>query len=500
MKILHTSDWHLGRTLRGADLTPAFEQWADFLVNFVRAEHVDAVLVAGDIYDRGTPPLVMVNLLSELLVQLTEHAHVVLTAGNHDSAPRLGFGRQLMRSEMAICTDPAYLDRPIVLPNQAGEPGAIVYALPYLDPDVERLRLAQEGKKVARSHEAVMKAALQRVRADILQGEYSAVAVPLAKVPRIVMAHAFVTGGVPSDSEQSIQVGGVDSVPASIFDLRGPSGEPLINYVALGHLHGAQQIGAVASKGAQESGAQESDVRGSDVQEKVPAADRQAPADGQALAADGPLIRYSGSPIAFSFSEEHHHKSAVLLQWPEPDEQTSPPAAEPAAPQTQPRQPRVQLIAAPVYRPLTTIRGTLAELLGPTFAAHRHDFVRAHVTDKERPMDLYAQLRRVFPHLLDLHHVHDAIAIDTAALRSAQADPVTFLREFFQASSNGAPLSKEEDALLMQLWEQHVRAERNEGSAARAARKQPSKNGQQQESDKNGQQQESDKEVSADAN
>jgi len=138
MRILHTSDWHLGRTFHGRVLDDAHAAFADHLVELVTAESVDAVLVAGDIYDRAIPPNDAVALLDETLRRLTEHTRVVLTPGNHDSARRLGFAADLMREGLIIRARTAGLDRGIILPDADGNDAAIVHALPYLDPDAAR--------------------------------------------------------------------------------------------------------------------------------------------------------------------------------------------------------------------------------------------------------------------------------------------------------------------------------------------------------------------------
>ncbi|MCI5826131.1 MAG: exonuclease SbcCD subunit D [Arcanobacterium sp.] len=406
MKIFHTSDWHLGRTLHGADLTAAFEQWADFVVEIVRSEKIDAVLVSGDIFDRGVPPIAMVELLSSTLARLTEMTHVVLTAGNHDSAKRLGFGSALMRPELVIRTDSLESGSPIALPTATGELGAIVYALPYLDPDLERKRMATPAPGeissgatplLPRSHEAVIGTALARVRSDLLEGTGAALAQQQKTAPRIVMAHAFVVGGEHSASEQDIHIGGVDSVPVSLFDLRTPQADPLIDYVALGHLHGPQRVGSDP----------------------------------------GPLMRYSGSPIAFSFSEEHQRKSGVLLSFSEAS-----------------RTPEVELVEAPVFRSLHTLRGTLAELISGNFDAYQRDFVRAYVLDPSRPANLFAQLKARFPYLLEAHHERPAVQLSQAPERIARLDVQAMLREFF-ATNGGRQLNSAEEQLLRELWEQY---------------------------------------------
>ncbi|WP_418605244.1 metallophosphoesterase family protein [Georgenia sp. SUBG003] len=117
MRILHTSDWHLGRTLHGVDLTDHHARFLDHLVELVRDERVDAVLVAGDVYDRAIPPVDSVELLSGTLARLTEHAHVVLTPGNHDSATRLGFGSAMFRDRLAVRSRISGVGEPVELPD-----------------------------------------------------------------------------------------------------------------------------------------------------------------------------------------------------------------------------------------------------------------------------------------------------------------------------------------------------------------------------------------------
>ena len=410
MKIFHTSDWHFGRTLHQADLTPAFEQWADFLVQTVRERNIDAVLISGDVYDRGIPPVAMVDLLSDTLARLTETAHVLFTSGNHDSAKRLGFGSALMRPELIIRTDSLRSDSPVVLPNRDGDIGAIVYPIPYLDPDVERRKLAphQEASLLERSHQAVLSEALRRIRADILGGHYSifSTAAPLGKIPRIIMAHAFVAGGKGSESELDIHVGGVDCVPSSIFDLREDTGQaasdsaharPLIDYVALGHLHGAQQV----NKAGQ------------------------------------PVMRYSGSPIAFSFSEEDQEKSGVLIEF-----------------ESASSTPHIELIPAPVYRPLATIRDSFDKLRSAEYSRYRDMFVRAYITDSARPRDLVARLRKVFPYLLQAIHDRPATNAATREIHALTSNPLGTLRDFF-VENGGRTLTHEEEHLIEHVWSKH---------------------------------------------
>ncbi|WP_144710279.1 exonuclease SbcCD subunit D [Curtobacterium pusillum] len=254
MRILHTGDWHLGRTLLGADLLEHQAAFLDWLVDQVRARAIDLVVIAGDVYDRAVPPVDAVRMLSRVLERLAETTTVVLTPGNHDSAARLGFGAGVMGSRVRILAEPAGIATPVLVDDADGP--VAVYGIPYLHPDLTRYALAAvPDEPLARSHQAVVGAAMERVRSD-LAGR--------ADTRSVVVAHAFVGGTEPSDSEQDIRVGGVDRVAESVFDG--------IDYVALGHLHGPQRVG------------------------------------------DGDRIRYAGSPLAFSFGERHQQKSVTVVE------------------------------------------------------------------------------------------------------------------------------------------------------------------------------------------
>src|SRR4051812_41211590 len=164
MRLLHTSDWHLGRSLHRADLRDAQAAFLDSLVETARSEQVDAVLVAGDVYDRAVPSVDAVELCEQALVRLRETgARVVLISGNHDSARRLGFGSRLvdaagvhLRTRVGGCAEP------ILLEDEAG--AVAVYGVPYLEPEAVRAELAVEA---GRGHAAVLSSALGGVRADL---------------------------------------------------------------------------------------------------------------------------------------------------------------------------------------------------------------------------------------------------------------------------------------------------------------------------------------------
>ena len=321
MRLLHTSDWHLGRSLHGPDLLAEQEavlaQWAAV----VAAERVDVVLVAGDVYDRAVPSADATTVLDRALTRIrAAGAAVVLTPGNHDSARRLGFGSGLFASAgVHVRADTTRLDEPVLVSDEHGE--VAVYGIPYLEPEVARHELALvEG----RGHEAVLRAAMERVRADLFLR-------PGAR--SVVLAHAFVGGAEPSESERDICVGGVDRVPEAVFDG--------VDYVALGHLHRPQSL-----------------------------TDR---------------MRYSGSPLPYSFSEAGHDKQAWLVELD---------AGGLAG---------VRAVPLPVSRPLTLLSGELADLLAdPAHDPAEEHFVSVRLTDEVRPADPMRQLRGRFPHCVHL--------------------------------------------------------------------------------------------------
>ena len=221
MRFLHTADWHLGRSFHGESLLDAQAGAVDHVVVVAREAAVDAVVVAGDLYDRALPPVDAVRLADDALRRLSEVAPVVVISGNHDSAARLGFGSALLdRAGVHLRTAPGACAEPVVL----GE--ACVYAIPYLEPDLVRAELGCGG----RGHAAVLGAAMDRVRWDLARRP--------AGTRSVVVAHAFVSGAEASDSERDLAVGGVGSVPAATF-----AG---VDYVALGHLHGPQRVGGRA--------------------------------------------------------------------------------------------------------------------------------------------------------------------------------------------------------------------------------------------------------------
>ncbi len=387
MRILHTSDWHLGRSFHRVGLLEAQAAVLDHLVEVVRSEQVDAVVVAGDVYDRALPGVEVVALLDEALARLAATgAAIVLSSGNHDSPRRLGFAARLMeRSGVHVRTDPARCGRPVLLEDRWGQ--VAVYALPYLEPALAGPVL---GCPPGSGHEQVLAAALEQVRSD------------RSRLPAgsrcVVAAHAFVVGGLPSESERDISVGGVGAVPAELF-----AG---VDYAALGHLHGRQRL------------------------------------------ADG--VRYSGSPLAYSFSEYAHTKGSWLVELGRGGLE------------------RVDPVDAPVPRRLAVLRGPLGRLLtDPALAADEQAWCQVTLTDDERPAEAMARVRSRFPHALELRFepAGGAAASGAYTRRIAQQDDLSLCCGFVEHVRRRAPGEAEAQVLRSAVEGARVALARESGVA-----------------------------------
>jgi exonuclease SbcD len=260
MRLLHTSDWHLGRSFHGASLLEEQAEAMARVVALAREGEVDAVLIAGDIYDRAIPPAEAVRLFNDTLAQLrATGAAVVAIAGNHDSHVRVSVYDPLLSAfGVSIRGDVLRSREPVIVTPQRGGSPVAIYPLPYLDPTVDGPALGGfemgEFAPGRLRHEDVTRLALDRIHADLRQrpGHRS-----------VVVAHTFVAGGEGCESERELTVGNVDRVSVEAF-----AG---FDVVALGHLHRAQEL-------------------------------------------DGARLAYCGSPLPYSFSEERQRKSVRLLE------------------------------------------------------------------------------------------------------------------------------------------------------------------------------------------
>jgi exonuclease SbcD len=317
MRMLHTSDWHIGRTFHGVDLLADQARSLAAIAELVAEESVDVVVLPGDVYDRSIPSADAIAVCNRGFEAIrAAGAQIVATAGNHDSPARLGAGASFAAAGgLYLRTTVADADRPVLLSDAHGE--VAFYGIPYLEPDITRAEL---GVPQARSHAEILDAAMGRIRADIVER-------PGART--VVLAHAFVVGGEATGSERSISVGGVETVPLSAFEG--------IDYVALGHLHSPQTLSE--------------------------------------------SVRYSGSPLPYSFAENSHRKAVWIID------------LDAAGLQS------VRRHDLPLVRGLSRLTGTLDDLLAdPAHVAAEEHYVSAGLTDQARPVDAMRKLRGRFPH------------------------------------------------------------------------------------------------------
>jgi len=384
MRLLHTSDWHIGRTFHGVDLLAEQEWVLDHLVELVATERIDVVVVAGDVYDRAVPSAQAVRVATRVMRNLRESgAQLVITPGNHDSASRLGaFAEFAAAGGLHLRTTIAGLDEPVVLADEHGP--VALYGIPYLEPEPARQQLGLSGPC---DHTTVLSEAMRRIRADLATRDDSG-----SGCRSVVLAHAFVTGGAASDSERTIAVGGVEQVPGDVFDG--------VDYVALGHLHGPQRLAE--------------------------------------------QLRYSGSPLAYSFSEEKQRKSVWIVDL----------DARGLS--------EVRRAELPVARGLATVTGELEEVIAGAegeFAGCVDCYVSVTLTDRVRPLDAMRRLREHFPYAV--HMEWQPVDGPGAELNYAQrlrGRSDTEVIEAFLDDCRGAPAAESETAMLRTALESAGRA------------------------------------------
>lgn len=363
MRLLHTSDWHLGRNFHGTALLDDQSRAVDRMVELVVDGGIELVVIAGDLYDRAIPPADAIALFDDALARLRGvGAAVVAIAGNHDSNVRVAvYDTLLGRMGVTVRGDVTRSAEPVVIEPTDGGPPVAVYPLPYLDPTLSGPLLganddggpeadpARDGSTLRRRlrHDDVTRLATARIHADLAQR---------VGVRSIVVAHTFVTDGKICDSERELTVGNIETVGVDAF-----AG---FDYVALGHLHASQEC-------------------------------------------DGARVAYSGTPLPYSFSEQEHIKSVRLV-----DLATDGTVA-------------VEVVPLGVGRSLRTIEGTLDELLtGSSFTDAEGARVRVYLTDVTLPMQAMARLQKRFPHAAELQHRPGGVAAgsgDTAG--RGGADP-----------------------------------------------------------------------------
>ncbi|MBI2708919.1 MAG: exonuclease SbcCD subunit D [Actinobacteria bacterium] len=397
MRILHTSDWHLGRLFHGASLRAEHEQVLARVVELAKAAEVDVVVVAGDLYDRAIPPADAVHLFGDVLGELRAvAAHVVAVTGNHDSPARVGSLDPVLRAAGVTLRGRFAPESPVVVRDPAGGADVVIHPVPYVEPLALRgLDEPAAGAEPAASggrggdevaaprrrrltQHAAMVWAMDQVRAD-LAGR--------AGVRSVVVAHTFVAGGQGSTSERELSVGDVDRVGLDAF-----AG---VDCVLLGHLHRAQEW-------------------------------------------DAGTIGYSGSLLPCSFAETGPKVVRIV--------------------EVDHRGVRAESVPLGVGRAVRTITGALDDLVGdPVLVDAEACWVRAVVTDADLPPRAMAALQARFPHAVALQHrpVPGTVvrAVGAAARRGAGAVSDLDLVLAFLAEQTGRAVTDHERELVVQALE-----------------------------------------------
>ncbi|WP_215800329.1 exonuclease subunit SbcD [Pantoea dispersa] len=266
MRIIHTADWHLGQFFYSKSRAAEHQQFLDWLLAAIVQHQVDALIVAGDLFDTGSPPSYARELFNRFVVALQPSGcQLIVLSGNHDSVATLNESRELLaclNTRVITSATPGGEQQVLTLQQRDGTPGALLCAIPYLRPrDILRSQAGQSGRdKQLSLLQAIEQHYQHCYAAAVAQREAMGSTLPI-----IATGHLTTVGVSKSDSVRDIYIGTLDAFPAQAF--------PPADYIALGHIHRAQRI------------------------------------------ADSDHIRYSGSPIALSFDELGREKSVFLLEF-----------------------------------------------------------------------------------------------------------------------------------------------------------------------------------------
>lgn len=371
MKLIHLSDLHLGKRVNEASMLEDQQYILEQILGIIDAENPDGVLIAGDVYDRSVPSAEAVALLDDFLFRLSQRKlQVFLISGNHDSPERLAFGGRLME-QSGIHVSPVYDGTVAPIPMTDCHGTVNIYLLPFLKPaHVKRyLPDATIESYTDACREAVKAMSINTTQRNVL------------------LAHQFVTGAVSCDSEE-LSVGGSDNVDAAAFEG--------FDYVALGHIHGPQNIGSNR-------------------------------------------IRYCGTPLKYSFSEETHHKSVTVVKLGKKGEL------------------ELQLRPLLPKHDLRSIRGTFAVLTDKSFyeSTATDDYLHVILTDEEDVPEAVGKLRVIYRNMMKLSYDNTRTRtnqiIDGAA-EVQRKSPLELFEELY-AIQNNQPMSQEQRSFAQELIE-----------------------------------------------
>lgn len=365
MKFIHTSDWHIGRQFHNVSLLEDQRYVLQQLLQYIEQESVDALVIAGDIYDRSIPPADAVALLDDVLnnVCLELQVPVIMISGNHDSAERLRFGsRQLKQAGLHILGDIKKVTEPVLI--KKGEETIAFYGIPYCDPETVRNFSGEAVSTYDEAHSFLVNQILDTKQKNI---------------PNVLISHCFIDGAEESDSERPLSIGGSDRV----------SYQPCVpfNYVALGHLHAPQYKGESH-------------------------------------------IRYSGSLLKYSFSEQHQKKGVTLVELSESGVSS-------------------QFLPLKPLRDMRILEGCFETLIQQgKVDPNADDYLLVRLTDQHAILDPMNKLREVYPNVLQLEKPgmlgSDDQPVNREKLKRSELD---MFRDFFQ-QVKGHELSSEQDLAI----------------------------------------------------
>ncbi|MBL4239641.1 exonuclease SbcCD subunit D [Vibrio fluvialis] len=380
MKFLHTSDWHLGRQFHNVSLLEDQRYVLKQLIDYLKNNAVDAVIVAGDVYDRSVPPTVAIELLDEVVSSICTDLNIpmIMIPGNHDGAKRLGFAaKQMKGAGLHIISDFEQMMTPVVLKSdQAGD--VAFYGMPYNDPEQVR----HHYQNSVTTHDEAHQFLCECIKAQCNTSQR-----------HVLISHCFVDGAMESDSERPLSIGGSDRVNHEHF--------ADFDYVALGHLHQPQK------KGEEH-------------------------------------IRYSGSLMKYSFSEQHQKKGMTLVELND--------AGFVAA----------EHIPLSAPHDMRIIEGELDQLLeqGKTDPS-AHDYLLVRLHDKHAILDPMEKLRKVYPNVLHLEKPGMLIGVDQEMGRARLArGEMDMFRDFFLEAKQ-EPLSEQQESAMAEVIQSLKQAEQH---------------------------------------
>lgn len=375
MRFLHLSDLHLGKRVNEFSMLEDQAYILKEILNIIDEQKVEAVLIAGDVYDKVIPSAEAVRLLDDFLTRIAaRELPVFLISGNHDSAERVAFGSRLMSSRQIYLSPVFESDvEPITISDWYGEIN--IYMLPFVKPSLVK-RVYPEEEII--TYQDAVNAAVQHMQID-------------TDKRNVLLAHQFVTGAARCDSEE-LSVGGLDDVDASIFDG--------FDYVALGHLHGPQKIGKET-------------------------------------------VRYSGTPLKYSFSEANQKKAAVIVDVEEKGKIN------------------IQQIPLVPKHDMREIRGTYMEVTALDFYKDMKtdDYLHITLTDEEDIPDAIGKLRTIYPNIMKLSYDNLRTRAAVTVRGTAEVEeksPMELLKEFYELQNNQPMTDEQEEiarGMMEEIWE-----------------------------------------------